>query len=344
MSLQSVERSVYLEAYLSPLQTWLDRTDVTDILINAPGEVWVETLGGEAERHAAPELTDIVLRRLAGQIAAGAHQGVNRETPLLSASLPGGARVQIIAPPATRGPMAVAIRKHVVNDLSLQDYAEASAFDGARRGTLDGPSEIDLELQAALDAGRIVEFLRSAVVHRKNIIVSGGTSTGKTTFLNALVKEIPAKERLIVIEDTPEVRLQHANAVGLIAARGEQGEARINTEDLLQASLRMRPDRIILGELRGAEAYSFLRAVNSGHPGSITTVHADSPRAAIDQIALMVLQGGSNLGRAEIVEYVSAMVDVAVQLSRQDGRRVISEVAFNPRNRAAAGQRLNSPR
>ncbi len=331
MNVRTLERGVYLEAYLRPLQAWLDRADVTDILVNAPGEVWVETLGGEAERHAAPELTDTVLWRLAGQIAAAAHQGVNRENPLLSATLPGGARVQIIAPPATRGPMAIAIRKHVVNDLTLDDYAGAGAFDGARRSNLDERSEVDLALQAALDAGRIAEFLRGAVLARKNIVVSGGTSTGKTTFLNALVKEIPPPERLIVIEDTPEVRLEHDNAIGLVAVRGGLGETRVTVEDLLQASLRMRPDRIILGELRGPEAYSFLRAVNSGHPGSITTVHADSPRAAIEQIALMVLQGGANLGRGEIVDYVSAMVDVAVQLSRHAGRRIVSEVAFNPR-------------
>ena len=174
-------------------------------------------------------------------------------------------------------------------------------------------------------------ILRLAVRGRKNIIVSGGTSTGKTTFLNALVKEIPLEERLILIEDTPEIRLEHPNAVGLVAARGSLGEARVSVEDLLQATLRLRPDRIILGELRGPEAYSFLRAVNSGHPGSITTVHADSPRAAVDQIALMVIQGGANLGRAEIVDYVGGVVDVAVQLSRRDGRRVISEVAFSPR-------------
>jgi type IV secretion system protein VirB11 len=226
--------------------------------------------------------------------------------------------------------MAIAIRKHVVSDLSLDDYAAASAFDEAKTVGLDDASETDRELQAILDAGDVAGFLRKAVQARKNVIVSGGTSTGKTTFLNALVKEIPLEERLIVIEDTPEVRLVHPNAVGLIAARGSLGEARIGVEDLLQASLRMRPDRIILGELRGPEAYSFLRAVNSGHPGSITTVHADSPRAAVEQIALMVLQAGANLGRSEIVTYVGAVVDVAVQLSRRAGRRVVSEIAFRP--------------
>lgn len=323
-------QGVYLEAYLRPLGEWLGRDDVTDILINAPGEVWVETVGGGVERHAAPELTDTALWRLVTQIAALGHQGVSREHPLLAASLPDGARVQVVAPPATRGPMALAIRKHVVTDLGLDDYADAGAFDGARAVNLDPRSDLDTRMQALLDAGDIAGFLKMAVRGRKNIIISGGTSTGKTTFLNALVKEIPRDERLILIEDTPEVRMDHANAVGLIAARGGQGEARISVEDLLQASLRMRPDRIILGELRGGEAYSFLRAVNSGHPGSITTVHADSPRAAVDQIALMVMQAGANLGRGEIVDYVGAVIDVAVQLSRRDGRRQVSEIAFKP--------------
>jgi len=330
MSAQALERGVYLQAYLRPLAAWLERPDVTDILINAPGEVWVETLGGVMQAHPAPELTDTALWRLAGQIAAAAHQGVNREHPLLAATLPDGARVQIVAPPATRESMAIAIRKHVVTDLALDDYATAGAFDDVKGVRLHDRAALDVDLRESLARGDVAGFLRMAVRGRKNIIVSGGTSTGKTTFLNALVKEIPGRERLILIEDTPEVRLDHANAVGLVAARGVLGEARVTVEDLLQASLRMRPDRIILGELRGPEAYSFLRAVNSGHPGSITTVHADSPRAAVDQIALMILQAGANLRRAEIVEYVGGVVDVAVQLSRRDGRRVVSDIAFSP--------------
>jgi type IV secretion system protein VirB11 len=325
MNARPVER-VYLDAYLRPLAPWLDRPDVTDILINAPGEVWVETLGGPAERHPAPELTDTALWRLAGQIAASAHQGISREHPLLAATLPSGARVQIVAPPATRGPMAIAIRKHVVNDLGLNDYEASGAFEGVRRVDLAAPSEQEEDLRRALAEGRFADLLRLAVRAHKNIVVSGGTSTGKTTFLNALVKEIDPQERLVLIEDTPEIRLEHPNAIGLVAVRGALGEAAVTTEDLLQASLRLRPDRIILGELRGAEAYSFLRAVNSGHPGSITTVHADNPRAAVEQIALMVLQAGSSLARGEIIDYVRGVVDVAVQLERRNGRRMVTQV------------------
>jgi type IV secretion system protein VirB11 len=334
MNAPTLGSGLYLEAYLRPLAAWLEQPDVTDILINAPGEVWIENLCGRPQRLAAPELTDTALWRLATQIAAIANQGVNREHPLLGATLPNGARVQIIAPPATRGPMAIAIRKHVLNNLSLDDYAAAGAFEQARRSSFDERPETDETLQAALNEGRIADFLRLAVRARKNIIVSGGTSTGKTTFLNALLKEIPAHERLIVIEDTPEVKLSHANAVGLVAVRGALGETGVTVDDLLQASLRMRPDRIILGELRGAEAFSFLRAINSGHPGSITTVHADSPRAAVDQIALMVLQAGANLGRAEITDYVGGVVDVAVQLARRSGRRLVSEISFKSRSQA----------
>src|SRR5690606_19074788 len=124
--------------------------------------------------------------------------------------------------------------------------------------------------------------LQEAVRNRRNVLISGGTSTGKTTFLNALLREIPAAERLVLIEDTPELDMTHANAVGLLAARSALGEAAVKPEDLLMAALRLRPVRIILGELRGAEAFTFLRAVNTGHPGSMTTTHADDPARAVE--------------------------------------------------------------
>ena len=324
----SAEVAVYLRTYLAPLAFLLERPDVTDIFINAPGEAWIETISGKIERHAAPQLNEITLLRLARQIASLSHQGVSREHPLLAATLPDGERVQIIAPPATRGHLAIAVRKHVVADLSLDDYEHASAFSDTRTDGKSDAAAVNADLRALLDANRTAEFLRQAVRRRKNIIVAGGTSTGKTTFLNALLKEIPREERLILIEDAAEVQLDHPNALGLIAVRGENGEARVTADDLVQASLRMRPDRIILGELRGGEAVSFLRAINTGHPGSITTIHADSPRGAVDQLSLLVLQSGLNLGRAEIADYVRGIVDVFVQLSRRDGRRVISGIFF----------------
>ena len=317
---------VYLDTYLSALAPWLTRDDVTDLLINRPGEVWIETTSGMLTRIAAPQVTDVVLSRLARQIAAATHQGVNREQPLLSATLPDGGRVQIIAPPATREGMAIAIRKHVISDLSVDDLAQTGLFAegpaGGRRSARDD------ELAAMLKSGDRSGFLKEAVRAKKTIVISGGTSTGKTTLLNALVREIDTNERLLVIEDAPEIRLDRPNAVGLIAVRGEQGEAQVDADDLLRASLRMRPDRILLGELRGKEAFAFLRAVNSGHPGSITTVHADSPEGAIDQIALLAMTSGLDLGWSRIQTYVRQVIDVIVQLDRQNGKRRVSDIQF----------------
>jgi type IV secretion system protein VirB11 len=319
--------NVYLTSYLAPFSPWLSRADVTDILVNRPGEVWIETVAGEMSRVEAPELAEVALSRLARQIAASTSQGVNREHPLLSASLPDGARIQIIAPPATRHGLALAVRKHTISDLSISQLAGAGLFSRADLNRTD--TDANAHLSALLERGLIDEFLIEAVRQRKTIVLSGGTSSGKTTLLNALIKEIDQRERLIVIEDAPEVKLGHPNAVGLIAVRGDMGEARVGAEELLQASLRMRPDRILLGELRGKEAFAFLRAVNTGHPGSLTTVHADSPAGAIDQIAMMALLSGVDIGWASIRAYARQVVDIVVQLKRADGRRFISEVSFN---------------
>lgn len=317
---------IYLHRYLAPLAEMLARPDVTDIYVNRPGEVWIETLSGAIEHHDAPALDVATLDRLARQIAAQSHQGISREHPLLSATLPDGARVQIVAPPATRGPLALAIRKHISSDLALDDYVASGAFAAVARGKASKANDLDRTLRAMLDAGDIAGLLAAAVKGRKNILVSGGTSTGKTTFLNALIREIPQEERVILIEDAAELKLHHPNAIGLLATRGALGEARVSADDLLGASLRMRPDRIIVGELRGEEAYTFLRAVNTGHPGSMTTVHADSAERAIEQIALLVLQTGTRLGRDDVQHYVRSTVDVFVQLSRVGGRRQVSEV------------------
>jgi type IV secretion system protein VirB11 len=323
---------VYLDAYLTPFKEWLGQDDVTEILVNRPGEVWIERLGGHGmERHVSAAVTALSLGRLAHQIAGNASQAVSRQHPLLSTSLPTGERVQIILSPACRDAAALAIRKQVVSDYTLVDYGKAGAFSTTRLAQMGELTQLDKKLVALRDAGQIEQFLREAIIGRKNIIVSGGTSTGKTTFLNALIKEIPHQDRLISIEDTKEINLVNPNSLGLLAAKGDQGEARVTIEDLLQASLRMRPDRIMVGEIRGKEAYSFLRAVNTGHPGSITTVHADSAAGALEQIALMVMQGGMTLQRDEIINYVKGVVDIIVQLSREQGRRFVSEIYYEPR-------------
>lgn len=320
---------VYLDAFLTPLAPHLARDDVTDLWINRPGEIWLETHGG-IERHDAPGLDDAALWRLARQIAAASDQGISREHPLLAATLPDGARVQVCAPPATRGHVAVAIRKHSVPDLRLDDYVAAGAFARVGAAAVQAAAT-DAALKAKLDGGDISGFLRDAVKVRRSIVIAGGTATGKTTFLNALLKEAPAGERLVLIEDTPEIQLHHANAVGLVAVRGRLGEAAVSAADLLEAALRLRPDRIIMGEIRGPEALSFLRAVNTGHPGSITTVHASSPAGAIEQLALLALAAGTELRRAELIDYIDTVVDVVVQLARHDGTRLVGDIHFVPR-------------
>lgn len=321
---------VYLDAYLAPLAAWLEREDVTDLMVNRPGEVWIETASGAIAREAAPQITEVALSRLARQIAATSHQGVNREQPLLSAALPDGARVQVVAPPATRDGLILAVRKHVISDLSLDELDRGGLFAPP---TAANAAAADAELEALLDRGETAAFLKLAVRRRKTIVISGGAGAGKTTLLNALVKEIDPAERLVAIEDAPEIRLERPNAVGLIAVRGDQGEARVDADDLLRASLRLRPDRILLGELRGPEAFAFLRAVNSGHPGSITTVHADSGEGALNQIALLALTSGLDLGWSQLETYVGQVIDVVVQLERAGGRRGVAEVRFLRRSR-----------
>lgn len=318
------EPAVYLDHYLGPLGPFLEATDVTDIYINRPNELWVERLGGLSECMIVAGLDAIVLERLSRQIASQSAQGINREHPVLSASLPDGSRVQIIMPPATRGDVAIAIRKYVTTDLSVDDYAKSGAF-GAIQTTVDRQS-VQAQLSVLQKQGDFAELLKVAARKRCNIFISGGTSTGKTTFLNALLKEVNDTERLIVIEDTPELKFRHKNAIGLIAARSSLGEAVVSMEDLLNASLRMRPDRIILGELRGPEAYTFLRAINTGHPGSMTTIHADSPKRAIEQLVLLTLESGTHLDRDSIAHYARSSIDVYVQLGRVNGQRVITEI------------------
>ena len=317
---------VYLDAFLAPLASYLGRGDVTDLYINRPCELWLDTRDG-TERHDVPALDDGSLWRLARQIAASTDQGINREHPLLAATLPDGARVQICAPPATRGPLIVAIRKHSMPDLRLTDYEQAGAFARVGEAALKRQATDDM-LASMLSEGRTFEFLTAAVQTRQTIVISGGTGTGKTTFLNALLKEASDRERFVLIEDTPEIQLHHQNAVGLIAVRGKLGEASVTSADLVEAALRLRPDRIIMGEVRGAEAISWLRAVGTGHPGSITTVHANSPEGAIEQLAMMSMSAGTELGRAELVDYIRATVDVFVQLGQEDGARLVTQVQF----------------
>ena len=307
--------SVYLEAYLAPFRSWLARDSVTEILVNRPGELWIEDAAqGGMTRVEDPAVDDRLIQRLAEQVARISHQGINREHPLLGATLPDGARIQFCGPPATRQHWALAIRRHRRLDLPLDAY-DTGPLAPRQTANLPDPRT------------HPIAFLRAAIAARQTILVSGGTSTGKTTFLNAMLGEIPRAERVVLVEDTPELKFPGANAVGLVAVKGELGEARVTANELLQAALRLRPDRIVLGELRGAESVSFLRAINTGHPGSFSTIHANSPIGALEQLSLMVMQTGIGLTRADTFAYAASVIDIIVQLDRNAGQRGISTIA-----------------
>lgn len=321
----------FLVEALAPFARWLDDPQVIEILVDRSGSFWIERAGSEAlEEMPDARVTQERLVRLARLVAASSAQRINTHHPLLSASLPlfGGARIQFLLPPAARHGVAMAIRKQVVIDRTLDDYVADGAFEGLSIARTPPVDPADADLRDLARRGDVAGFLELAVAVRKTILISGATSSGKTTLLNALLAKIPAHERIVTIEDAPELRPPHASVVSLIASRGDQGDAAVSPQNLLEAALRLRPDRILLGELRGSEAFAFLRAVNTGHPGSLTTVHADSPASAYEQIALMALQSGVTLSREDVLAYVRGVVRIVVQTARVGGRRVITALHY----------------
>lgn len=317
-----------LDSYLLPLKEIMDREGVSEISINRPNEVWVECKG-DTFREELPTFDVNHLKSLARLVAQSTEQRLSEEEPLLSATLPNGFRIQIVFPPACEpGSVIISIRKPSSIKWSLEDYDKMGMFASASVGEVEDKN--DLILAKLLKLNRIKDFLMRAVLYKKNIIISGGTSTGKTTFTNAMIQAIPHEERLITVEDAREIDLTfHKNRVHLIASKGGQGRAKVTTQDLIEACLRLRPERIIVGELRGAEAFSFLRAINTGHPGSISTLHADTPKMAMEQLKMMVMQAGLGMAPSEINSYIRNVVDVVVQLKRgEKGRRYISEIYF----------------
>ncbi len=317
-----------LDSYLLPIKQIFDREGVSEISINRPFEAWIECRG-DMTREELPSFDLMHLKSLARLVAQSTEQRLSEEEPLLSATLPNGFRIQIVFPPACEQSCVVmSIRKPSTMSWSLDDYDKMGMFDAASVGEVEDKN--DVILSKLLKLNRIKDFLQRAVIYKKNIIISGGTSTGKTTFTNAMIRAIPHEERLITVEDAREIVLNsHENKVHLLASKGGQGRAKVTTQELIEACLRLRPERIIVGELRGSEAFSFLRAINTGHPGSISTLHADTPRMALEQLKMMVMQAGLGMTPSEISSYIKNVVDVVVQLKRGGGgRRYISEIYF----------------
>lgn len=321
--------TVALETYLSPIRDVLADPSIEEIILNRPGEVWIERAGAWTVFE-APALDERRLMQLADLTATYSHQAIGAETPLLSAVLPGGERIQIVMPPACpRDQFGIAIRKVSVIQFTLADYTRQGAFDRDLRSIK--ATDTQAELAGLLRLDRIEDFLRLAVQSRQNLIVSGGTSSGKTTTLKALIEEMGPDERIITIEDVRELSVPQRNRLHLIASRGEQGVAKVTMASLLEASLRLRPDRILLGEMRGAEAADFLELINTGHPGSISTVHADSPRLAFERLAFMVKRraGFESMAREDIIAYIQSVVPIVVQFQRfEAGRRGLSSIWY----------------
>ena len=317
-----------LETYLEPLNNIFEEDGVSEVSINRPLEAWIEKKG-EMVYDSIPELDFDHLKGLALLVAQSTDQIISEEKPLLSATLPNGFRIQIVMPPACEsGTIGMSIRKPSTMNFSIQDYKEMGAFDNT--SVEEVIDENDNKLLSLLKDNNIADFISLAITSKKNIIISGGTSTGKTTFTNALLRAIPHDERIITCEDAREIDLnEHPNRLHLLASKGGQGRANITTQDLIEGCLRLRPDRIIVGELRGVEAFSFLRAINTGHPGSISTLHADTPEGAIEQLKMMVMQAGLGIPSDQIRKYILNVVDIVMQLKRgAKGRRYVSEIYF----------------
>lgn len=311
-----------LEKHLEPLKPFLQTAGVTEICINQPGLVFVEK-DGSFTRHEIQILEFSFLEALANLIAEFNHKTFPH--PLLSGYLPTGERVQCIMPPACeKNNVIYSIRCHSRREISLQDYKETGVLDEFATVSKDPAKETEALLKQLHAKRNIAEFLKLAVSTKKNMIISGGTGTGKTTFLNACLKLIPDTERLITVEDTREVKVAQKNKVHLLF---NEDDKNITAAKLFKACLRLRPDRILLSELRGSEAWSFLRAANSGHPGSISTVHADTPEGCFDQLVFMMQQAGSNSSEEKLRTYIQSIIPIVIQLKRSTSSKRFVEVA-----------------
>jgi type IV secretion system protein VirB11 len=305
---------------------------VTELCINRPGEAYIETARGW-QRESVDFADFDWCQRFAKLAANATQQRIDATSPLLSASLPGGERVQIVLPPATSaGCVAITIRRPSDQVWSIAELGARGIFRKTARPAA-GIDAVDNGLLRMLADGDFEAFMRLAVTSRKNILVSGHTGSGKTTWTKALIREIPSNERLVTIEDAQELVLdRHPNHVRLFYSKDDQGVARVSPKQLLESCLRMKPDRILLAELRAEEAFDYLRNVNSGHPGSITSVHAASAELAFEQLVLLVKQnpGGRELARRDIKSLLYLLIDVVIQFGVERHERYIKEIWFDP--------------
>ncbi|PSS60630.1 P-type DNA transfer ATPase VirB11 [Ensifer sp. NM-2] len=314
----------YVEQYLSPLKDYLTNDRVNEIVINPDGSIFVETSGASHMHQIDVSLSAHAIKRLGAQLAGETRNTLGALNPIVSGRVNvwgSPQRVQVVVEPAIEHGVSLSIRKYLTRALDSQ---QIGFVDGGQVRVDDERHQRHRNIAAMAAAGNLQELFRRAIDENFNILIAGGTSSGKTTVARSLIEMMDANERLITIEDAQELFPPHRNQVGLISDR-KANSPRMPSK-LLESCLRMRPDRIILGEIRGVEAYDFLEAINTGHPGAITTIHADSPALAFDRLALMVMRSGVRLSHGDIVSYAKRTIDLVIQVGRRNGRRGVLEI------------------
>jgi pilus assembly protein CpaF len=288
--------------FLRSIEAFILDEDISEVMVNASGRVFIERLG-ELSEVAGVVIDGKYLDIAVKNIARLLEDDISDAKPILDARLPDGSRVAAMLSPCSVGGTTLTIRKFGKRQFSVEDLVCVGTLNGA-----------------------IAELLLAAVKAKKNLIISGGAGTGKTTLLSALLAGIPDHERIILIEDTAEIQLCKPNLVRFEARRASADLPAVSIRDLIKASLRHRPDRIIVGEVRGGEAFDLLQALNTGHAGSVSTVHANSAVHALTRLAHCVLQAGVGLPYASIRGQVGESLDLLVQIERRQGKRLVTEV------------------
>ena len=315
---------------LAPIQDFLDDTSVSEILINRPQEVFVER-DGHMLRFDLPMLTSKYLHRLFSLMANENGQILSTTQPLLSGSLLDGSRIQLCIPPVVPHE-TLSIRKFLVQNLSFEDYERFGFFEsttavGLKHDFVDSKDDLLHQLHHEQQWS---QFIQHAILAKKNIVICGGTAQGKTTFLNTCVARMPLHERLVILEDTYEIKVPHQNIVRLKVAKNPAHEQPpVDMQTLVQTSLRLRPDRLIMGEIRGKEIFDFVSACSTGHRGSVVTLHANNPKSAFMRMTqLYKLNNVPSMTNADIASELHEVIDVVVQLGRLDGHRRLTQVYY----------------
>ena len=313
--------------------------DVTEICINRPNEIWLENREGW-QRVEVPSLSFARAVQFCTTVVNESNTGqrITDINPVVSLTFPTGQRAQFVVPPAVEaGCVSITIRLPPGRTRTLPEYEGDRFLDEIVEGA-EGIGAHERELLQLRAERRYADFFRQAVLYKKNIVVGGATGSGKTTFMKSLVNYVPADERLITIEDARELFIDQPNVVHLLYSKGGQATANVTAKSCMEACLRMKPDRIVLAELRGDESFYFIRNCASGHPGSITSCHAGSTAQIWDQLALMVKASseGAGLEFATIKRLLMLTIDIVVHIKSHAGRRCITGIDFDPGHHAAA--------